>query len=98
MSRINDVGGMFGFGEVDWDPDAPTFAAEWEAQVFALTGSLARAGVFNVDEFRHAMERMPPGSYYATTYYGRWLTAIEMLLTEKGLIEDGVLDVAETEA
>lgn len=95
MARINDVGGMYGFGPVEWDPDAPTFAAAWEAEVFALADRLLRAGLFTLDEFRHAMERMPPQEYYGTPYYGRWLTAIEMLVTEKGHVEVGAVGDGE---
>src|ERR1700686_4465725 len=36
MSRLNDVGGMHGFGAIERVPDEPPFHAEWEARVFAL--------------------------------------------------------------
>lgn len=87
MSRLNDVGGMFGFGDIPWDPDAPTFKRSWEAHIYALLVALVRAGHFTVDEFRHGMERIPPGDYFGLLYYGRWLFAMELLLKERGLLD-----------
>src|SRR5439155_23906948 len=43
-------------------------------------------GLFNLDEFRHAIERMPPARYLEAGYYERWLTAIETMLLEKGIV------------
>ena len=59
MSRINDVGGMAGFPAVVEEPDEPPFHADWEAHVFALNGALIKRGVYNLDEFRDAQERLP---------------------------------------
>lgn len=89
MSRVNDVGGQVGFGPVDPDPDEqPAFHADWEARVFALNSVLLRRGVYNLDEFRDAIERMPPRDYLASSYFERWLAAIERLLHEKGALPD----------
>ena len=85
MSRINDVGGMVGFPAVIEEPDEPPFHADWEAHVFALNGALIKAGVYNLDEFRDAQERMDPQAYLAASYYERWFTAITTLLAEKGV-------------
>jgi hypothetical protein len=85
VSRINDVGGMVGFPGVVEEPDEPAFHADWEAHVFALNGVLVGAGVYTLDEFRDAIERMPPERYLAASYYERWFTAITTLLAEKGI-------------
>lgn len=87
MSRIHDVGGQWGFGPVEPEKDEPPFHAEWEARVFALNLAMLRRGAYNLDEFRHAIERMEPDEYLRTSYYERWLGAIERLLDEKGLVE-----------
>ena len=63
---------------------SPPFAADWEARVYALATMLRRRGMFNSDELRDAIERLPPEQYLAASYYERWLGAIEMLVTEKG--------------
>lgn len=84
--RINDVGGVEGFGTIDVDdPDEP-FHADWEARVFALNTAMVRTGAYSLDEFRDAIERMQPGAYLGAGYYERWLHAITTLLLEKGLV------------
>jgi nitrile hydratase subunit beta len=86
MSRINDVGGMQGFGPVEPQGDEPPFHADWEAHVFALNQALLRQGVYNLDEFRDAIERMPPQRYLSSSYYEKWLHAVGTLLVEKGVV------------
>jgi len=66
--------------------DEPPFHADWEAHVFALNQALIGRGVYNLDEFRDAIERMPPQEYLAASYYEKWLRAITMLLAEKGVL------------
>ncbi len=93
MSRINDVGGMEGFGAVPVDnAEQPAFAADWEARVFALNSALLRRGVYNLDEFRDAVERMPPAEYLDASYYERWFAAITTLLDERGVLPRADLD------
>jgi nitrile hydratase len=79
MARVNDVGGQSGFGAVSVEPDEPPFHADWEARVYALNVAMLRRGVYNLDQFRDAIERMPPSTYLAASYYERWLFAIESL-------------------
>jgi nitrile hydratase len=85
MSRINDVGGMDGFPPIERELDEPPFHADWEAHVFALNRALIGKGVYNLDEFRDAVERLPPQEYLAASYYERWFRAITALLVEKGV-------------
>jgi nitrile hydratase subunit beta len=85
MTRVNDVGGMTGFPPIDEERDEPRFHEDWEAHVFALNGALIKRGVYNLDEFRDAQERLPVGEYLAASYYERWFAAIRMLLAEKGV-------------
>ncbi|MFD5399481.1 hypothetical protein ACFWJW_35405 [Streptomyces sp. NPDC127097] len=89
MSRVNDVGGQGGFGALEIEADEPPFHADWEARVFALNSVLVRNGVYRLDQFRDAVERMAPQEYLAASYYERWLHAIETLLAERGLLGDG---------
>jgi nitrile hydratase subunit beta len=84
MARVNDVGGMTGFGPVTVEPDEPPFHADWEARVYALNVAMVRRGVYNLDQFRDAIERMPPAEYLAASYYERWLVAIESLTADAG--------------
>jgi nitrile hydratase len=86
--RVNDVGGMEGFGPIATGDDEPGFHADWEAQVYALNVALVRGGVYTLDEFRDAVERMPPADYLAASYFERWFAAIRTLLHEKGVLDD----------
>ncbi len=95
MSRVNDVGGMEGFGPVAVTGQDPAFKADWEARVYALNTALLRAGVYALDEFRDAVERMPPVDYLEASYYQRWLAAIQTLLVEKGVVAADDLGSAE---
>lgn len=91
MSRVNDVGGMEGFGPVDATDDPEPFHADWEARVWALNITLLGRGYYTVDEFRDAIERMPPREYLAASYYERWFAAVTTLLVEKDVVSAGEL-------
>jgi len=86
--RLNDVGGIEGFGPVAVADDAQPFHADWEAHVYAVNVALLRRGVYALDEFRDAIERMPPKDYLDASYYARWWYAIRRLLREKGVLDD----------
>jgi nitrile hydratase subunit beta len=90
MARIHDLGGMEGFGPIplEGSDDPEPFHADWEARVFALSRVLGQMGLFTTDEFRDAIERMPPRDYLAASYYERWLVALETVLRDKGLLPD----------
>ncbi len=83
---MNDVGGMQGFPPVEQELDEPPFHADWEAHVFAVNRALIGRGVYNLDEFRDAIERMAPEHYLASSYYEKWFHAVTTLLAEKGVL------------
>jgi nitrile hydratase len=76
---------MHGFGQLQIERDEPVFHQRWEGIVRAM---MARTNgrFYNLDEFRHAIERMPPDEYLRASYYERWLHAVETLLQEKGVL------------
>src|SRR3989454_3939140 len=86
MNGIHDMGGMHGFGRVEREPTEPVFHAAWEGRVFGLTRACSVQHLFNIDESRHAIERMAPIDYLASSYYERWLDRNVRLLVEKGVI------------
>ncbi len=86
MNGIHDLGGMHGFGPVESESDEPVFHHEWEKRVFGLFAPSFAAGIFCVDEFRHAIERMGAAEYLQSSYYEHWLHAIETLALEKGVV------------
>jgi nitrile hydratase len=83
---------MHGFGPVEREADEPVFHAPWEAVVFAIRRSRAIGRIFNIDEFRHGIERMDPARYLGSSYYERWLDSITRVLIEKGVVTREELD------
>jgi len=86
MNGVHDLGGMHGFGPVIREHNEPVFHSEWEKRVFGMTLTAMGRRVCNVDEFRRAIEHMPPANYLAASYYEKWLHALEALLVEKGVV------------
>jgi nitrile hydratase beta subunit len=87
MNGVHDLGGMHGFGPIEREPNEPSFHADWEKAVLVmnLAGMVGR--VYNLDEFRHGVERMDQARYLRTSYYEHWLASIERLLVEKGVVD-----------
>jgi nitrile hydratase len=85
MDGMHDMGGKQGFGKVRHSPKAKVFHAQWEQRVNALNALAVRLGFYNMDEYRHAIERMDPRHYLSASYYERSLTGIATLLVEKGI-------------
>ena len=86
MDGMHDMGGRQGFGRIRFQPDAKAFHAEWEVRVNSLYAHAVRQGIFNMDEYRHAIERMEPRHYLSASYYERSLTSLATLLVEKGIL------------
>ncbi len=95
MNGIHDLGGMHGMGPVDPERNEPVFHEEWERRVFGLMIATFGGGHYNVDEFRHGIERMDPAHYLTTSYYEHWLHTVETLLIEKGTITRKELDARQ---
>lgn len=95
MNGIHDLGGMHGIGPVDAERNEPVFHEEWERRMFALMIATFGGGHYNVDEFRHGIERMDPAHYLTTSYYEHWLHTVETLLIEKGTITRKELDARQ---
>ena len=87
MPRIHDLGSLHGFTPPDSiDDDEPPFGYDWQAHLFAIHRLLAKKGVYALDEFRDAIENLPPTVYLRMGYYERWLAAIPPLVARKGLL------------
>jgi nitrile hydratase subunit beta len=92
MDGLHDLGGKQGFGKIGYTPNAPVFHAEWEKKANALYAHAVRLGIFNMDEYRHAIERMEPRHYMSAGYYERTLTSLASLLVEKGKLSQAELE------
>jgi nitrile hydratase subunit beta len=79
-----DLGGEGGHGPVIPEPEGEAFHASWERQALALTLAMGATGAWNLDMSRSARETLP--RYSSLSYYGRWISALEKLLIERGLL------------
>ena len=83
MDGIADMGGTQGWGRAHPPrADEPVFPQAWEGRAFALALLSARLARSNIDAFRHALERLSRTAYLDDGYFGRWLNAAELVLTD----------------
>ena len=82
MNGAHDMGGVIGHGGLDAGRDERAVHHSWEGRVNAMMRLLLARGLFNLDQFRQAVERIPASEYLASAYYERWLTALEALTRE----------------
>ncbi|HYZ83018.1 MAG TPA: nitrile hydratase accessory protein [Bryobacteraceae bacterium] len=88
---------LAGLTRLPRDQDGPVFAEPWQAQAFALAVKLSEHGHFTWKEWAEALaaelkqaeERGEPDD--GTRYYEHWLTALEKLVTGKGLTDRATL-------
>ena len=92
MDGMHDLGGKQGFGRVRYSLKAQTFHEPWEKRVNALYSLAVKLGIFNMDEYRHAIERMEPRHYLSASYYERSLTSLATLCVEKGILTQEELE------
>jgi nitrile hydratase subunit beta len=86
MNGPHDMGGFTGFGAVKPEPDEPVWHADWEPRAFALVLAMGMTGQWNIDEARHARERLPAMQYWRSSYYEMRHYALELQVIELGLV------------
>lgn len=84
MDGVHDLGGLQGFGPVRYASSRTAFKAAWEPRANALYSLGVRLGLINMDEYRHAIERMEPRHYLSASYYERSLTGFANPVRRKG--------------
>jgi hypothetical protein len=91
MQPAYDRGGWPDSGPVDRSEHT---LADWERQMHAMIRVLTspEARVMRVDEMRRAIESVPPETYESLSYYQRWVTAVEALMIEKGIVTKEEMD------
>ena len=97
MDGFHDLGGRQGFGKVTPEEKKEAFHEAWEIKISAISGKLVSRHVYNMDEYRYAIERMDPRHYVGAGYFERILTAVATLCIEKGLIKHEELNAAAGE-
>ncbi len=93
MNGVHDMGGMHGFGPIDLEADEPIFHDEWEGRVYGMVTSIREEhDVYGPYGSRHYIENIPPAQYLASSYYEKWMLALETALVSKGLLTAEELD------
>jgi nitrile hydratase len=85
MNGPHDMGGFDRFGAINPEVDEPVFHDEWERRAFAINLAMGMTGKWNIDEARHARERIEPLLYWASSYYEYRHYGLELQLCELGL-------------
>jgi nitrile hydratase accessory protein len=76
----------------------PVFEAPWQANAFAMTLALHQRGVFTWTEWASTLAAEITRAQAAgdpddgSTYYRHWLSAIERLVVDKGVVTPAHLD------
>jgi nitrile hydratase accessory protein len=71
------------------------FAAPWEGRAFGLAVALNDRGLYDWDDFRDRLKAnvaAGDASGDPSTYYERWLAALEALLLDRGFVTHQELD------
>jgi len=91
MARVHDRGGWPDAGSIN---KAEHDLSMWEKRTDAILMLLANPTrrVIRVDELRRVIESLPADAYEKLSYYERWISAIEMLLIEKGILTREEID------
>ena len=86
MRRVHDVGGAPGFGPLEIEENEPVFHEEWESRVFGMMTTVGHRAF----PMRPTIESIEPATYLASSYYEKWLIALE-----KGFVRCGSLTADE---
>jgi nitrile hydratase beta subunit len=86
MNSVHDMGGMEGFGPIQYEKDEPVFHARWEARTFALNRAMGAWRKWNIDAGRYQIELIPAADYLRMSYYERWFTRLIELLVKHGFV------------
>jgi nitrile hydratase accessory protein len=76
------------------------FEAPWEGRAFGMAVALSDQRLYSWDEFRDRLIdeiATADAADVGSTYYERWLAALETLLTARGVITPAELDVRAAE-
>lgn len=92
MNGVHDMGGTHGMGRIDREAHEPVFHAAWEGRVRAMYTAMSAWRTWNLDAFRHAIERIAPARYLAMTYYEKWFTGLVDLIVQAGLATQGEIE------
>ncbi|HEY2675857.1 MAG TPA: nitrile hydratase subunit beta [Steroidobacteraceae bacterium] len=81
-----DLGGTAQPGAIIPEAEGDLFHAPWEPRVMALVVAMGPTGMSNIDMNRSARETLP--NYLGSSYYEIWLSALEKLVAQTGVLGD----------
>lgn len=84
-----DLGGKAIAGAIIPEAEGELFHAAWEPRVLALTLAMGATGSWSIDASRSARETLP--NYLQLSYYQIWLSGLEKLMLERGLVHQDEL-------
>ncbi len=86
MSYVShaDLGGQLGYGPVVDEPEGVHFHRAWEPRALAVNIAAGAQGRWNIDMSRRYRETLP--DYAELSYYQIWLSALERLVIDRGLV------------
>jgi nitrile hydratase len=83
------MGGFDRFGPINPEENEPVFHSNWERRAFATNLAMAMTGSWNIDEARHARERLNPLLYWSSSYYEYRHYGLALQLVEQGHATEG---------
>ncbi len=91
MPGVHDRGGWPNAGPIN---KTEHDLSMWEKRTDALLVLLSspKRQLVRVDELRRGIESLPPDAYEKMSYYERWISSIEALLIEKGVLTKEEID------
>ena len=92
MNGVHDMGGMHGFGPIEYEKDEPVFHERWEALTLAMNVAMRRWNKWNIDTSRYEIERIPPAEYLRMSYYEKWHVRLVELLVQTGMVARAEID------
>jgi nitrile hydratase len=92
------MGGRFGDGSVEPNPDEKIFEEAWHGRALAVTLASGALGQWNIDMSRHAREKLSPKDYARFSYYEKWISALADLLAGTGVVTRAELAGGDAQA
>jgi nitrile hydratase len=79
-----DLGGTTGHGPIVPEPEGELWHHGWEPKALAVNVAAGASGKWNIDMSRRYRETLP--DYDELTYYEIWISGLERLLVDRGLV------------
>lgn len=96
MTRVHDMGGRYGDGDIPGKEDDAIFHAPWHKSAMGLTLASGALGAWSIDVSRRAREQLSPQDYSSFSYYEKWMAGLANLLVERNVVS--VEEMANAEA